>query len=58
MRFTLGHKLILLEMLAVLILSLIHISRSPFLSSIIFILFMAFLLPGVAYGKTVGTITN
>ncbi|MCD8233467.1 MAG: AbgT family transporter [Cloacibacillus porcorum] len=32
--------------------------RSPFLSGIIFTLFMAFLLPGVAYGRTVGTITN
>ena len=32
--------------------------RSPFLSGIIFTLFMAFLLPGIAYGRTVGTITN
>lgn len=32
--------------------------KSPFLSSVIFILFMSFLIPGVAYGKAVGTIKN
>lgn len=32
--------------------------KSPLLSSIIFVLFMTFLIPGVAYGKAVGTIKS